>query len=286
LQADKTVFITDGTAGIFGAHEIYFHQQARPLATMRLTGNYGSEVLRAITTFKQLGLAPQIFDAGFAPSVAASVEKLAAEKKHPDTFAAFKEVPWNIFGSVAAGRSQISFRTPYLDNELVALSYQCPASLKKSSLPTMRFVKSCSPALDRIPTDRGFISDRRGPDILARRIFAEVTFKMDYYSNYGLPRKLGVLNPVYQPACFALGIAGLHKFLKYSTWFQKQLAPFVRERLERARQGNFLNADFVGGLAEAHISGQKNYCAEINAILTLEAIERNLLRGLPRGLDN
>jgi asparagine synthase (glutamine-hydrolysing) len=285
-QVDRTIFITDGVSNVFGAHEIYFHQQARPLATMRLTGNYGSEILRAISTFKPLGLAPQIFNPGFAADVAATAGKLAAEKQHPDTFAAFKEVPWNLYGNLAAGRSQISFRTPYLDNELVALSYQCPASIKKSSLPTMRFVKSCSPALDRIPTDRGFISDRRGPDILARRVFAEVTFKLDYHSNFGLPRKLGVLDPVYKPIVTGLGISGLHKFLKYSTWFQQQLAPYVREGLARARGGAFWDAGFVDRIAESHISGKKNFCAEINSILTLEAIERKLFRDLPRGLQD
>ena len=285
-QVDKTVFVTDGTSGIFGAHEIYFHQQARPLAAMRLTGNYGSEILRAISTYKPIGLKSQIFNPQFLPEIGASEARFQQEKKHPDTFAAFKEVPSNLFGNLAAGRSQISFRTPYLDNELVALSYQCPASIKKSSLPTMRFVKSTSSALDKIPTDRGFISDRRGLDILLRRVFAEVTFKLDYHSNFGLPRKLGVLNPIYQPACKLIGVAGLHKFLKYSTWFQHQLAPYVRDGLARARGGKFWNGECLARLAERHITGQENFCTEIDRILTLDAVERTLLKGLPRGLEH
>lgn len=285
-QADRTVFITDGTSGIFGAHEIYFHQQARQLATVRLTGNYGSEVLRAISTFKPLGLSPRIFNAAFAGEVGAAAGRLAAEKNHPDTFAVFKEIPWNLFGNLAAGRSQISFRTPYLDNEIVALSYQCPASLKKSSLPTMRLVKGCNATLDRIPTDRGFISDRSGPDIFARRVFAEVTFKLDYHSNAGLPRRLGVLDPIYKPIVTGLGIAGLHKFLKYSTWFQQDLASYVREGVERARNSPFFDSAFLAQIAEHHISGRKNYSAELNSILTLESIGRQLLRDLPRGLDH
>ncbi|MEY4916998.1 MAG: hypothetical protein RL616_911 [Verrucomicrobiota bacterium] len=285
-QADKTVFVTDGTSGIFGAHEIYFHQQARPLAAMRLTGNYGSEILRAISTFKPMGVKPQLFSSQFFPAINAAEVRFAQEKKNPDTFAAFKEIPWNLFGNLAAGRSQISFRTPYLDNELVALSYQCPASIKKSSLPTMRFVKSISPALDRIPTDRGFISDRRGLDIMARRAFAEVTFKLDYHSNFGLPRKLGVLNPIYQPACKLIGVAGLHKFLKYSTWFQKELSSYVRGGVERARGGRFWNSEFLGTLAQRHISGQENFCQELHYLLTLETVERTLFHDLPRRLEN
>ena len=88
------------------------------------------------------------------------------------------------------------------------------------------------------------------------------------------------------PSCVGLGIAGLHKFLKYSTWFQKDLAPYVREGVARARGSRFLNADFLARVAEQHIQGRKNYSAELNSILTLETIERKLLRGWPPGLDN
>ena len=287
-QADKTVFVTDGCSGILGAHEIYFHKLARPLAAMRLTGNYGSEILRAISTFKRLGLAPQIFDPQFFPSVNAAVAQLADRRKHSDTFAAFTEVPLNLFGNLAAGRSQISFRTPYLDNDLVALAYQCPVELKKSSLPTMRLVKACSPALDKIPTDRGFISDRKDPEIFLRRVFAEVTFKLDYCSNAGLPRKLGVLDPIFKPVVRAMGVAGLHKFLKYSTWFRGALAPFVAERISAAQNNanGFWNAAALGEVSRAHLAGKKDFPSEINAALTLEAVERLLFRELPRGLEN
>jgi asparagine synthase (glutamine-hydrolysing) len=287
-HADKTISITDGCSGILGAHEIYFHQLARPLAALRLTGNYGSEICRAISTFKPLGLAPQLFNPDFLPAVNAAAGQLAAEKNHPDTFAAFKEIPLNLFGNLAAGRSQISFRTPYLDNELVALAYQCPASLKKSSLPTMRLVKACSPALDKIPTDRGFISDRSDPEIFLRRVFAEVTFKLDYCSNAGLPRRLGVLDPVFKPVVKALGIAGLHKFLKYSTWFRQELRPFIREKIAAAQQcvPEILNAEALGQLTRQHLSGQKDFPAELNAALVLESLERQFFRELPRGLDH
>ena len=35
-------------------------RQVRPLATTRLTGNYGREILRAISTFQPLQLAPAL----------------------------------------------------------------------------------------------------------------------------------------------------------------------------------------------------------------------------------
>jgi asparagine synthase (glutamine-hydrolysing) len=287
-HADKTVLVTDGCSGVMGAHEIYFHKMARPLATLRLTGNYGSEICRAISTFKPVGLARQMFSADFLPAVNAAAGQLAALKKHPDTFAAFQEVPLSLFGNLAAGRSQISFRTPYMDNEVVALSYQCPVSIRKSSLPAMRLVKACSPALDRIPTDRGYISDRSDPEIFARRVFAEVTFKLDYCSNAGLPRPFGPLDPIFKPVVRVLGIAGLHKFLKYSTWFRDDLAAYVKEKIAAAQRASngFWNGEGLAQIAGQHLSGVQDFSTELNAVLTLESLERQMFRELPRGLEN
>jgi hypothetical protein len=39
-------------------------------------------------------------------------------------------------------------------------------------------------------------------------------------------------------------------------------------------------------MAAQHIGGCKNFTPEINAVLTLEAVERLLFRELPRGLEN
>ena len=50
--AERTVFLTDGCLDITGSHELYFSQRARNISPIRITGNYGSEVLRSVTTFK------------------------------------------------------------------------------------------------------------------------------------------------------------------------------------------------------------------------------------------
>ena len=51
-QVDRTVWVTDGTAGATTAHEIWLTGQGRALGTVRLTGNFGSEVLRSVSTLK------------------------------------------------------------------------------------------------------------------------------------------------------------------------------------------------------------------------------------------
>ena len=62
-HADRTVYVTDGSFGVMGAHEIYFNRQARLLAPVRLTGVFGSEILRRTSTFNAVGLSPALIAA-------------------------------------------------------------------------------------------------------------------------------------------------------------------------------------------------------------------------------
>lgn len=282
--ADKTVFSTDGCAGICNAHEIYFNRKARDFAPVRLTGNYGSEIMRGISWFNPLSLSPHLFTPAWRPIVQSRGMRLGAHRTQPMTFAAFKEVPWNLYGNLSAGWSQLQFRTPYLDNELVALAFQAPEALRKSPSLPLRIVSTNNALLSRIPTDRGYANGNSGPAFLARRIFAEVTFKLDYYNNEGFPNALAPLEPVLKTAASRLGLLGLHKFLHYRSWFQKEFAPYVRDMVaaSRLRLDEFFDPDFLETMTEEHIARKKNHSLEISTVLTLEAVERVLFRELPR----
>src|SRR5262249_12900128 len=128
-HVDRTVYVTDGCCGATGAHEIYFSKKVRRLAPTHLNGNYGSEGLRGVSNFKPLKLSPDLFNAELTFALHSPGGSLMNGSIHPITFAAFREVPWSLFGGLAANRSQVAFRTPYLDNEIVALAYRAPESL-------------------------------------------------------------------------------------------------------------------------------------------------------------
>ena len=277
-HADRTVCVTDGSFGITGAHEIYFNGQARRLAPVRLTGNFGSEVLRGISTFKPIGLSHDLLDPEFSRFVNGSVKTPSPE--HPVTFSAFQEIPWHLAGCVAAAKSQVIFRTPYLDNELVALAYRMPEHLRKSPQAASRLIAANSNMLSAIPTDRGFVGDNSGLAFLYRRFFAEAAFKIDYYNSEGLPHGLSRFDSFVRRVSSYLGILELHKYLPYPHWFRRELAPHVTDVLARARvqQMRFWDRGFLKRLAADHVSGRMNYTREIDAVLTLEAVERLLLR--------
>jgi asparagine synthase (glutamine-hydrolysing) len=282
-HADRTVFVTDGCFGVLGAHEIYLNRQARQLAPVRLTGNYGSEILRGVSTFKPLALSPNLFNPDFRRSLTSSTRLIANDNEHPVTSAAFREIPWNLFGSLAAGRSQVTFRTPYLDNKIVALAYQAPGTLRASPLPAVNLVKDNAPSLYNIPTDMGEMGKTRGLTCPLRRFYSKATFKLDYLNNEGFPHWLLPLDPLFQGLASSSKIVGLHKYLHYRSWFRRELAGYVKDVLTDARtqQSPLWNPDFLENMAKYHIRGRNNYVREINTVLTLEAVERLLFRDLP-----
>ena len=279
-HVDRTVYVTDGCFGLTGAHEIYLNRRARQLAPVRLTGNYGSEILRGVSTFGQVGLSPALFNPQFTHTLNSALHWGIKGSKHPITFAAFHEVPRNLFGGLAASRSQVNFRTPYLDNELVALAYQVPEKLRGSPLSAWGVVQANSPGLSKIPTDKGQLPNNPGPAVLFRRFFSEATFKLDYLNNEGWPDWLSPLDSIFTRVTSSLRIVGLHKYLHYRRWFRRELAGYINDAITDARiqEMPFWNPTFLKLLANNHVHGRSNYVGEINAVLTLDAIARLLFR--------
>lgn len=279
-QVDRTVFVTDGCAGATGAHELYLSERAHRLAPVRLTGNYGSEVLRSVSTLRPLQLADTMVADDFRNAL--RDEASSAGAAHSVTRAAFEEIPWHLFGSLAAARSQLTFRTPYLDNELVELAFRAPARRRRVAGPALKLIHRRAPELAAIATDRGLAWPPNSSRSLARRLFCEATFKLDYWHKEGLPDALAWVDPWWQSLA-RLRLLGLHKFLPYRGWFRRELSAHVREVVHDARMSRlgFLDAGALRVLVDEHASGRRNRTAEINAALTLEAIDRLLLRGSP-----
>jgi asparagine synthase (glutamine-hydrolysing) len=235
-----------------------------------------------MSTFKSIGLSRELFTQAINQMIDSCASELNGVDGHPISFAAFKEIPWNLFGSLAAGRSQVTFRTPYLDNEIVALAFQAPESLQKSSLVALHLVKENNPVLAGIPTDRGRGGEIRGLPYVLRRLFCDVTFKLDYIYSERLPNWLAPFDPLIGHLD-TVGILGLHKFLRYRSWLRIELATYLNDALAtvRARQMPYWNSDFLERMAKEHVNGRRNYVREINAVLTLGGVERLLFRESP-----
>jgi asparagine synthase (glutamine-hydrolysing) len=274
---DQTVFRTDGCAGATATHELYLARLARQLSAIRLTGNFGSEILRSMSTFKPLAMDEKLLEPEFRKDVAAA--RRAPESGHPVTRAAFGEIPWHLYGTVAAARSELTFRTPYLDNAIVALAYQATDHARQSPDTALSLIRQHGPSLAEIPTDRGLTADGHVVPTLARRAFSALTFKLDYLDKEGLSGWAWPMEAVRRPLT-RLGLLGLHKYLPYRSWFRRELSATVKERIEDVSVQNcpYWNRERLLELPDSHRHGRQNLTQEINAVLTLEAVERLLIR--------
>ena len=152
----------------------------------------------------------------------------------------------------------------------------------------LNIIRKSNTVLGDIGSDMGFRASDGRLTALVRYLVCRSTFKLDYAFNEGLPHWLSCLDPIFRRVGFGLGILGRHKYLHYRSWFRGELASYLRQAIGEAgnRPSPFWNSGFLKRMVEDHASGRKNYVREINAVLTLEAVERLLFRGFPSGVES
>jgi asparagine synthase (glutamine-hydrolysing) len=197
------------------------------------------------------------------------------------SFVAFKQVPWHHYSRLSIEQSQLIVRSPYLDNDLVALAYRAPDSQRKSAEPALRTIAKGSPALARIPTDRGLLLNPRPTLTRILRAWREGTVRAEYAYDYGMPQWLAKIDGALKPMHLERLFLGRHKFYHFRVWYRDQLAPFVREVLldPRSLARPYLRPVVVENMVQEHLSGRGNYTLAIHKLLTAEFIHRQLIDG-------
>ena len=271
ILAERSVVASDGMFGVLGAHEIYMSRLAYNLAPVRLTGNFGSEVLRRVSTLKPLKLNNHFITQQQNLRRNAVLEQIVGMSMNPVTFAAFIEAPFNLYGNMQAGRSEIGFRTPYLDNEFVKLAYRGPSDSIAARKICEALVSKKNPQMARIATDMGYLGN--GPEALriVRQCIAKVACKLDYYVSTGLPGPLFNMDRAFTIGMKAVGLKGLHKHLNYAAWLRTELSCWVRSTHEELENefGLFCDGNVLRQCIKQHLAGESNNLEEINAAFSL-----------------
>src|SRR5438034_4523519 len=155
VLAERAVYISDGTLDVTGSIDMYVQRLARQIAPVRVSGVCGGEILRRLVMFKPDPPREGVFDPDLESSFRDAAETYADELQgHRLSFTSFKQAPWYMANKFTVERSQVTSRTPYFDNDLVALAYQTPAKLLHND-PALRLIADGNPALGKIGTDRG-----------------------------------------------------------------------------------------------------------------------------------
>jgi asparagine synthase (glutamine-hydrolysing) len=219
----------------------------------------------------------------FVPELACSFRDAAATyagelQGHRLSFTSFKQAPWYMAARFTVERSQVTYRTPYFDNDLVALAYQTPAKLLNNR-PALRLIADGNPALGKIGTDRG-VTFRPIPGVTqALHQYQEFTFKAEYAYDYGMPQWLARLDHVFSPLHLERLFLGRHKFAHFRVWYRDKLSRYLKEILldPSTLSRPYLRTRSLERMLKGHIDGYGNYTSEIHKLLALEFIQRKLI---------
>lgn len=274
--AERAVYLTDGCVDVSRAPDLYLNERVREIAPVRMTGNYGGEILRGILAFKPVKPTPGLFCAEFLSDVHLGAETyVEARHCHPVSFAAFLQGPWYLYGVLALEETQLCMRSPYLDNDFVRTVYRSPASALDNNEVSLRLIADASSALLRIPTDRGPVGDQSIIGAISRGIL-ECLFKAEYAFDMGMPQWLARLNHAFSPLGLEHLVLGRHKPFHFRVWYRDALASYVREMLldSKSLTRPYIERKGLESVVRGHLRGDRNYTTELHKALTLELIHR------------
>ena len=273
--AERTVYLTDGCADVRRASDLYLNEQLRQIAPVRMTGNYGSEVLRGLRAFKPVYPVPGLFQDELSSYFRQAEETYKSLLPgHPVSFAAFKQAPWHHYGLLALEETQVSLRSPYLDNELVQTAFQAPPSMLANNDACLRLIADGSPTLRSIPTDRG--EGKAGlMGALSRKVDDFLT-RAEYAYDYGMPQWVARMDHFFSPLHLERVFLGRQKFNHYRVWYRDSLADYVSGLLldRKTLSRSYLQKRKVESLVQRHLKGNGNYTSEIHTLVTLELLHR------------
>ena len=230
--AERAVYLTDGCVDVSRAPDVYLNEKAREIAPVRMTGNLGVNYCgvsaRSSPSSPSQGL--------FHPDILFQVHQAVGTYErviegHPVSFAAFKQSPWNHYGILALEQTQLSLRTPFLDNDLVRTVFRAPESALTSNEASLRLIADGNKQLLRISTDRGLAGERGQLSGAAYRGFLEFQFKAEYAYDMGMPQWVAGIDHVFSGLHLERLFLGRHKVFHFRVWYRDALAGYVREML-------------------------------------------------------
>lgn len=284
--AERTVYLTDGCANVRCSADLYANERAAEIAPVRMTGNYGSEILRRLVAFKPGQPTPGLFRSEFLSHVHGAQRTYAGLLGgHALSFIAFRQTPWHHYGLLALEQTQICLRSPFLDNDLVRTAFRAPDSgIVESDIfadndDCVRLIGDGNADLRRIRTDRGLAGAQGRLSAAVTRGLLEFTFKAEYAYDYGMPQWVARIDHLLSPFHLERLFLGRHKFNHFRVWYRDALSEYVREMLldPRTLSRPYLERNGLETMVRGHLRGNRNYTTEIHTVLTLELLHRLFL---------
>jgi asparagine synthase (glutamine-hydrolysing) len=278
--AERCVRLTEGTVDVSRAADIFLSERAGEVAPVKIVGTYGSEIVRHAVMFKPTHPPEGIFSPDLLSHVRdAGTTYANVRRQHPVTFAAFRQSPWYHHGILALEQSQITVRSPFMDNEFVRTVYRAPLESASDGDVRLRLINDGNAALGRVPSDRGVGGNGGLLSSAIVRGFHEFTFKAEYAYDYGMPQPVARIDHLLSVLRLERLFLGRHKLLHFRIWYRDQLANYVREILldPLTLSRPYLQGKTVVSIVEGHLTSGLNYTTAMHKLLTLELMHRLFL---------
>jgi asparagine synthase (glutamine-hydrolysing) len=278
--SERTVFLTDGCVEVKHSPDLYVNERAARIGAVRMTGNYGGEVLRRVRAFKPVDPVPGLFHPDLSSQIQNARETYRGLLQgHPLSFAVFRQAPWHHYGLQCLEQSQLSLRSPYLDNDFVRTVFRAPQSALANNDISLRLIEDGNPKLRKLRTDRGLGGNLPHFVATLQQKYLEFTFKAEYAYDYGMPQSVARIDHALSRFHLERLFLGRHKFYHFRVWYRDALANYVREMLldSRTLSRPYLQRHTLEGLVNSHLKGNRNYTTAIHKILTLEHLHRLFL---------
>jgi asparagine synthase (glutamine-hydrolysing) len=277
---ERTVYLTDGCVEPNHAPDLYVNERAAQIAPVRMTGNYGGEVLRRVRAFKPVAPPSGLFNQEFLSHIHAAKETYAGLLRgHALSFAVFRQAPWHHYGLLALEQTQVALRSPYLDNDLVRTVYRAPASALTDNEISLRLIADGDAVLRGIRTDIGQGGNNGRLSTKMLRMLLEFSFKAEYAYDYGMPQWVAQIDHVFSGMHLERLFLGRHKFYHFRVWYRDALSQYIRDMLldPRTLSRPYLEREHLEAMVHAHLKGHRNYTLGIHKVLMLELVHRLFL---------
>jgi asparagine synthase (glutamine-hydrolysing) len=273
--AERTLYLTDGCVDISRSLDLYNNEMARQIAPVRMVGTFGSEIICGAVMFKAVMPSTDILQPEILAQVLRAAETYRGQLRgHRTSMVAFRQPAAYHFGVLMLEQTQLTLRSPYLDNEIVRTVFRAP-QVDEGEDVRLRLIRDGSPALAQLRTDRGLGSSNRIAAAINRG-YLEFTFKAEYAYDYGMPQWVAQVDHTLAPLHLERLWMGRHKLFHYRWWYRTILAKYVQEMLldPRTLARPYVNRSGIEAVVRGHLKGNRNYTTEIHRLLSLELLHR------------
>jgi asparagine synthase (glutamine-hydrolysing) len=276
--AERTLYLTDGCVDISRSADLYNNEMARQIAPVRMVGTFGSEIIRGAVMFKAVMPSSDVFHPEVLAQVARASETYREQLRGNRTsVVAFRQPAAYHFGVLMLEQTQLTLRSPYLDNEIVRTVFRAPKVEQGEDVRT-RLIRDGSPELARLRTDRG-LGQYNSVAKAVNRAYLEFTFKAEYAYDYGMPQWIAQVDHAFAAFHLERLWMGRHKLFHFRWWYRTILAKYVQEMLldPRSLARPYVERKGVEAIVKGHLKGNRNFTTEIHRLLSLELLHRLFL---------